>query len=196
MFGLNPTILAGQLEGTLRSGSAGVVSFGLAGGLDPELRPGSWIVADDVVLPDSRYACDAAWSDRLALRLGAAYRGGLAWSREPVRDPAAKADLFARTGAIAVDMESGLAAPLAARYRVPLVVARVIVDPAQRTLPSSALAALRSDGGIALGGLFGELARHPLQLLDLLRLAREAGQARRSLSEGLGRIGPRFALEP
>ncbi|MBM3571673.1 MAG: hypothetical protein FJX52_04815, partial [Alphaproteobacteria bacterium] len=39
-----------------------VVSFGIAGGLDPHLPPGAIVLADAVLDGGARYACDAAWT--------------------------------------------------------------------------------------------------------------------------------------
>jgi nucleoside phosphorylase len=58
-------------EGLRQKGVAGLVSFGLAIGLAPVLRPGDVVVADSVVLPDGRsIATHAAWRAALLQRLG------------------------------------------------------------------------------------------------------------------------------
>ena len=47
-------------------GATGLVSFGLAGGLAPELRPGDLVLPETVQAPDGRsLPTDPAWRDNL-----------------------------------------------------------------------------------------------------------------------------------
>ena len=63
-------------------GVAGLVSFGLAGGLAADLAPGDLLLPQAVVLPDGgRIATDAAWRERLAATLE---RAGLRARNAPV----------------------------------------------------------------------------------------------------------------
>jgi adenosylhomocysteine nucleosidase len=64
----NPEKLAAAL-GALRPSA--VLSFGIAGGLDPTLRPGALLVARAVVA-EARWPAHAAWSAALAAATGAA----------------------------------------------------------------------------------------------------------------------------
>ena len=58
----------------------------------------------------------------------------------------AKAALQAATGAIAIDMESHIAARVAARHGLPLAVLRVVSDTAADTLPPAFAVAMRRGG--------------------------------------------------
>jgi adenosylhomocysteine nucleosidase len=82
-----------------------LVSFGVAGGLDPKLKVGD-------IVRDRIHSADA-----------------------PVTSPAQKARLFRTTGAVAVDMESEAVAEVAREAGVRFAVVRAIVDPAHRSLP-------------------------------------------------------------
>ena len=42
--------------------ASGLISFGVAGALDPRLRPGDWVIASGVVTPTGRYASDPRWA--------------------------------------------------------------------------------------------------------------------------------------
>jgi len=64
----------------------------------------------------------------------------------PVTHPQAKAALYVKTGAIAVDMESHIVGGVAAAHGLPMAAIRVIADPAARAIPASALAAMRPNG--------------------------------------------------
>ncbi len=192
--GLAAQTLDEAIENALAAGCAGLISIGTAGALDPALHPGAWIVPARVVTSTESYECDPHWSERIARRLGVTGGGTLAAVGAPVRDAAAKGALFRATGALAVDMESGSAARRAALHGVPFVAARVVIDPAQRALPSSALVGLRADGTVALTALIAELARHPGQLPGLFRLALDARCARQALARGVAALGVDLAL--
>ncbi|HEY5085347.1 MAG TPA: hypothetical protein VII48_12530, partial [Rhizomicrobium sp.] len=85
--------------------------------------------------------------------------------------------LFDATGALAVDMESQVAARFAYQRNLPLAALRVISDDASHVLPPAALVAMKPDGGIALGRVLGSLLRHPLQMPSLIRTAKSSNKA-------------------
>jgi adenosylhomocysteine nucleosidase len=166
--------LAALIETAISEGAAGILSFGIAGGLDPELAPGAAILATAVVAGGERWGADAAWRERLAARLPGAIVGDLAGVDLPVMTRADKYALVAATGAVAVDMESHIAARLAAAHGVPFAALRVICDPAARAIPPAAIAGTREDGGTDLSAIFLALLRGPGQLPAMIRLAGDA----------------------
>ena len=97
------------------------------------------------------------------------------------------------SGAIAVDMESHLAARVARRHGLPFAAARVISDAAQRTLPPAARVGMRLDGGVDLSAVLGSLLMQPWQLPALMRTGWEAEQAFRALLRGHRLLGPGLA---
>jgi hopanoid-associated phosphorylase len=175
------------LTQALAKGASGVMSFGTAGGLAPDLPPGTLIVADAIDGPLGRVPTDSAWKDRMIAALRAALPdariecGTLAAVAAPAVTQAQKDALHGKTGALAVDMESHIAAAQAAARGLPFAVCRAVVDPAWRTLPPAATAGLREDGTTALGPILRELARAPRQLPAMIRLAFDAKAARASL---------------
>jgi hypothetical protein len=100
-----------------------------------------------------------------------------------------KRDLHQETGAVAVDMESHIAAKIAAKHRIPFVACRVIIDPAHRTLPHAATLGLRLDGTPDVPAVFRSLRHKPGQLSDLIRIASDAYIARRALRSGRRQLG-------
>ena len=120
--------------------------------------------------------------------------GAIAGSDVMVVDAAAKAALHAATGALAVDMESHIAARFAAAHGLPFAALRVISDGADRALPKAAQAGMKADGGMDVLAILKALARDPRQLPALIRTGLEAEVAFRQLAllnrhDLLGRLG-------
>jgi hypothetical protein len=150
------------------------------------------VVARRVVAGADVFATDSAWSERLLAALPNARHGDLAGVAVPVTTVADKRALHLSTGALAADMESAIAARIAAAHHVPFVCCRVVIDPAERSLPPAALAGLRTDGTTDLLATLRSLWAAPAQLPALLRLAADAGRARRALRQGRARLGNEF----
>jgi len=161
----------------LRAGASGLVSLGLAAGLDPGLRPGDVVVPGQVIDQGRPLPVDKA----LANRLGGADGRTILGLDQVVASATAKATLWHQTGAVAADMESGAVARVATEAGAPFAALRVICDPADRDLPPAALIALDAGGTIGLGRVMASVLRHPGQLPALLRLAADAAAARRAL---------------
>jgi len=114
--------------------------------------------------------------------------------REPIADAADKRALHQQTGALVVDMESHMVARAAAQHGVPVAAIRVVVDPAQRTIPRSALAGTRADGTIDPIGIMRSLLRYPRDLAGLVRMSFDARAARATLVRGSALLGPGLGL--
>ncbi|MGD9879529.1 MAG: phosphorylase [Reyranella sp.] len=170
----------------------GVISIGIAGALAPGLRPGGWVVATAVSNGGSALPTDPGWTDRLVSRLPAAQRGVLLGVDAVAATAAQKAELRRISMAIAVDMESHVAARVAHRHRRPFAAARVVSDAAHRTLPPAARVGMRRDGGLDLPAVLGSLLAAPWQLPALIRTGLEAETAFRALLRGHRLLGPRL----
>jgi adenosylhomocysteine nucleosidase len=173
-------------ERLARSGVAALLSFGLAGGLDPALRPGDLILAEGVVLPDGRViAADPRWRSVLHGAAPHALGGTVAGSDRALSDAADKARLHAATGARAVDMESHALALAAERHGLPFVVIRAVADPAEHGLPAIARVPLRADGTVRLSATLPALLARPGEWPRVARLAGETRAALASLSRAV-----------
>ena len=93
-------------------------------------------------------------------------------------------------------MELGLTAEIAALYGVPFVVLRVVLDPAHRAIPQSALAGARHDGGTDPVAVLKALMKRPEDLPALLRLAGDTREASRALRRSRQALGPFLGLFP
>jgi adenosylhomocysteine nucleosidase len=175
------SLLAGFDPLTVR----GVISFGVAGGLDPALKSGDVVVATEVMAGNSRWHAASALSDELIAGAGLGrqrvIRGGLAGVEQVVTAQAGKAALRSETGAAAVDMESHIAAAYAASAGLPFAALRVISDPATRALPALATNAIKANGDIDLRKVLRGVARNPLSIRALYSTGRDFNRALRSL---------------
>jgi adenosylhomocysteine nucleosidase len=174
----------GTAEGAVRAAAqlaeAGVdalLSFGLAGGLDPALRPGTLVIPEAVLTNGEQLAADPwllqAWQGPTAALLLA--------SETIIASRVEKQAAFDATGAQAVDMESGAVARAARGAGLPWAALRVICDPAERDLPPAALAALSVTGAIAGWRIARSILANPAQIPALMRLGADAAHARRTL---------------
>jgi len=163
----------------------GVISFGVAGGLDPSLKSGDIVVATEVLAGDTRWLAGSALNEEMiasaALKRRRIVRGGLAGVEQVVAARACKAALHSETGAAAVDMESHIAAAYAQDAGLPFAALRVISDPATRALPALAMSAIKPNGDIDLRLVLRGLARNPMTLRALVSTGIDFNRALRSL---------------
>ena len=178
-----------KLEAAVRAGGAGIISIGIAGGLAPGLAPGDWVVASGVVADGNRIPTNASWSNRLLKALPSAIHADISGVDAPVVAQADKRALHEAAGTVAVDMESHIAAKIAARHSVPFAACRVIIDPAERTLPPAALVGMRADGRADAFAVIRSLCQQPGQMFALLRVVADARAARSALFRGRRRLG-------
>jgi adenosylhomocysteine nucleosidase len=168
-----------RLEAALEAaapGASALLSIGLAGALAPHLKPGNWVISDT----------------RFQSALPGATVGKVAGSNAIAATALEKRTLAASTGAVAVDMESHIAARVAARRGLPFAVLRVISDSAGQDLPHAAQVGMNPDGSMAIGAVLRSLAGNLSQFPALITTAVNAERAFRSLSRGynaLARLG-------
>ena len=163
----------------------GVISFGVAGGLDPTLKSGDVVVATEVLAGDTRWLAGLPLNEQMiasvALGRRRVVRGCLAGVEKVVAARSVKAALRSATGAAAVDMESHIAAAYAAEAGLPFAALRVIADPASRALPALAVAAIKRNGDIDVRTVLRGVARNPLTLRSLVSTGIDFNRALRSL---------------
>lgn len=186
--------LAALLTHAMAAGCSGLISFGVAGGLSPGLKPGTCVIGSSIIDDDGERATDSRWAQRLARLIPGSVQGAIAGVLEPVAHSSAKRRLHERTGAIAVDMESHVVAAAAEQHGVPLAAIRVVVDPVERTIPDSALAGSLPDGTIDPLAVIRSLVRNPRDLVGLVRMSFDARAARATLVRGRDLLGPGLGL--
>jgi adenosylhomocysteine nucleosidase len=192
---------AGTGEGTERAirvlieqGVPGLLSFGIAGGLAPNLACGTLIAPAAVRGTDGEaHWVDVEWHARLTRAAHAAgvplVVGGIFGADKIAASAREKAQLREVSHAIAVDLESHRIARGAERARLPFLVFRVIADTADRDLPPAALLPLTRSGHPSVRVL-GSIVARPGQISALLTLARETRTALDALRRGALALGP------
>lgn len=182
--------LATLIERTIVDGARGLISFGIAGALQPGLTPGTCIVGTAVLSDGQRFNVDEAWARRLFAVLPDAHREPVFGSSRAVGEVDAKATLYRATGAAAVDMESHIVARIAAERGLPFAVLRVIADSAEQRLPPAAVNGMKPDGTPDIAAVLKSLGAQPGQLPDLIRTAFAARRAMSGLLRCHRLLGP------
>ena len=170
--------LESALDDVFEAHVGAVLSFGIAGGLAPGLRPGTVLIARPSS-PRTANNSNAIAPGRSDLRqLSAAPRSSI-WRGidRPVTTPADKRALHLSTRAAVADMESHIAARFAAARNLPFAAFRVVADPAERHVPPAALAGISPTGAVAAGPVLRALARAPGQIPHLVKTAFDANAA-------------------
>jgi len=177
-----------------------ILSFGLCGALSPHLGVGDVVLGTELYTYTRHPGLDpgstalratpspvAPWTLKYVQGEGSpeasmAVRGPVFASKTILATAAEKECVFRETGAIAVDMESYIAARVAARHALPFAILRVVSDRSDHALPPAALVGMSRDGGTNLGAVLGSLRQNPGQLPALIRTGLHAERAFSTLS--------------
>lgn len=192
--GASPERLAEALEKEIIHDIRAVISFGVAGGLNPEIKTGEIINPDEVYFDGQTYATDAELNERFRSRLVAqglfVQTGMIAGSTQVVASPEEKAKMFEMIGAAAVDMESHVAAAWAAEHGLPFAALRVISDAAHRSLPQAVLNAVTAEGEIRLRPIITGVLKDIRQVKKLLHAGLDSRKAFNKLAQCQALLGP------
>jgi adenosylhomocysteine nucleosidase len=182
--GMGRAAAVGAAGALVDAGATALVSWGMAGGLDPRLQAGAICLPSLVVSRDgAAFPTNLHWREILAAAIGQRFivvSGRLLTSAVAIEDVAAKAAAFGETGAAAVDMESAGIAQIAELKKLPFVAVRAIVDTAADTLPRAVMAA-GAEGRVRLARLILGIAASPREIAPLMRLAKRYRAATRAL---------------
>ncbi|HUF87257.1 MAG TPA: hypothetical protein VMM59_07740 [Thermohalobaculum sp.] len=193
--GARPERAESEAVRLIEAGCRLLMSWGVAGGLDPEARPGDLVIPSAVV--DEGGGC-WPFSPELGAAVAAAMPAPFRWAEHGqgrcilgldrlVLSPNDKVALFALTGAVTADMETHRVAQVAASRRLPALAVRAVGDPLETRLPRLVAQALGEDGRPRLGRVALGLVQRPWELPSLMRVRRETDAA----LEALGRAAER-----
>jgi adenosylhomocysteine nucleosidase len=171
-----------------------VIATGLAGALSDELRPGDLVLADRLVLDaedaesaqrtiaippaDLARFRAALETDRLAFSTGS-----ILTAARILKDGAAKRGAGARTGALAVDMESAAIAAEAHRLGLRFACVRAVLDTVDEEIVGAELAG--PDGEVRPFAAASFVLRNPAALVGLARMMRSLNRATAALAAAL-----------
>jgi len=165
-----------------RSSDIAVIMAGLAGGLDPALRVGDVVIdAPEDVLPSA------------AIPAGCR-RGTIHTSKAVVTTPQGKTELFAKTGALAVDMENDIVRRAAEAAGLPFIGIRAISDEANETLDADMLGLIDKLGRIRPVAVAALLMRRPTSVMALCRLGGNTRLAVRNVTDTVVQVHGNLAI--
>jgi len=179
-------------------GCAALLSFGVAGGLDPAIEPGTVVVATSVFgTGGRRWDSESGWHERLIAKAAGGpmiVAATIAGSDRALLSAVEKDTLHQSTGAAAVDMETHSVAEVAAEAGVPFLAVRAIADPQSRSIPQWLANTIGDDGRPVFTAVFSGWARRPWETPTLFRLANDTGAALASLRRVAALAGEHFCL--
>ncbi len=180
--GGDPDATQRGVEAMVREGAEKLVSFGIAGALDPAMKPGDLVLASAVHLQDGhRQPTDQKWLVHISHALSEARIADVAGSSTIVATAAEKATLHRDSGAVCVDQESHWVAEIARTNRLPFIVLRAIADRAGDSLPPAVMVGLDAKGNPRTSAVIGALLRDPGQIGGLIRVAFQTRKALKAL---------------
>lgn len=195
--GAGPKLAAQAVEIAIRAVTAAelsaskleaVVSTGLCGALDPELREGQIVTATEVLdlASQETFACAPMIADGEAV-------SGVVATQDRIANEASEKRQLRASGAIAVDMEAAGVAARAKRAGLPFSCIKVVLDPCDESFGFDLNKMRTVEGRIARGKISFYALTHPVVIPGLIRLNRRAGDAAKVLGDFL--VGCRINSE-
>ena len=178
------------VRGLVKQGATRLMSFGVAGALDPALPVGSLIVGRQVIAKNGSWECDAGWHRELLQKLSFRTAGDVWGSETLVPTAAEKITLHSTTGCAIVDMESQCAAEVAAEAKLPLAVVRVVCDAAEHNVPPLVMSAINPDGSTNYRNVLTGLVKAPWEILDLIKVGHSMWKALGVLGQAAVKLNP------
>ncbi len=171
-----------ELVGT---GISGIVSFGTAGALAPDLVSGDIVLGTRIVdETGASWPVNNRYLERLAQAIPGARQGLVLGVDRPLLSIADKASALAASGALAADMESHLAARAAAQHGLPLGAVRVILDDSRMEVPAALGDAIDGKGSARPWIVAVALFTGKVRIGELLVLRRGLVRAKAALLGG------------
>lgn len=182
------------------AGASALMSLGVSGGCNPDLAPGTVVIATGVRDLTEKGTGEVLYTNReWQRRLRSHLLGHVVLNEaligstdEPVTSISQKTSLFGEYSAAAVDMESAAVARSAVTAGVPYIAIRVIVDPSDLSLPKAALAGFDPTGGTDAGAVLRSVIGRPTEIPALIRLGLADRKARQSLGRAARAAAPMF----
>lgn len=165
-----------------------LISFGTAASLDPSLKTGDIILANQVHAATTKevLTIDDFWQSKIEQHLRSKEnisKTNILSSNKIITSAQQKLALFKQYNTSAVDMESFEIAKFAQAKNIPFVVLRVIIDEQQQEIPKVLAEHLNKYDDVKLNHLLGSLLLNPLQWWSFFKLIRSYSTASKVLRE-------------
>ncbi len=170
-------------------GATHIVSFGVAGGLQPDLPMGALVVGSHVLSDKGKWACDTMWCGELLKKLPKARLAAVYGSDVIVPTAVQKSTLHRQHACSIVDMESQCVAEIASAANLPFAVIRTVCDGATVNLPDIVMQAIGEDGTIDIKKAVRHILRHPQEIFQLPHVVFGMNRALSGLKKCLYAIG-------
>jgi hopanoid-associated phosphorylase len=173
----------------VQKGATRLLSFGVAGALEPGLPLGSLIIGTHVASVDHKWDCDVEWVRDLTNKIPQAHCGGVFGSETLIASAREKRIVYERSRCLIVDMESQCAAQIAAEAKIPFIVLRAVCDSSTMEVPPVLMAAVKEDGGIDYLRAAWNIIRHPKQIPHLFKVSHGMNKAVAALKASVSSLG-------
>jgi len=186
--GMGPARAEHAAHALVEAGARTLVSFGFAGGLDPDLKAGALVVPTLVIEPTGSRIVTSAPALPGLPTAASALATTLISAPTEVESVADKAALREATQAAAVDLETFVIASVAARHGVACTAIRAVLDTANQALPAGLSGCVDEFGRLAVPAFATWLIGSPRGALALPALAlaeRRAGRALEAAAHAL-----------
>jgi adenosylhomocysteine nucleosidase len=173
------------LKELLDAGVTSLLSFGVGGGLAPQLRAGDLVLATAIQSPAGKHLCTQAMLDAMAASLPQAHQQMIWASDLPIKSAQEKQEFYRRTDCWLADMESHHVAAMAQKHGLAFGALRVVCDPADFDLPPAALIPLTAQGEANIPAILAALFASPRQLPALMALGKHHACAIKALEKAV-----------
>jgi nucleoside phosphorylase len=188
-----PEQLERALHDAAARGASGIISYGLTGGLADGFEIGDWVVGDRISGAID-HDCHPGWRDAIVARLPGARIGTFFADGRMIDTIAEKRGLGVTHKAVAVDMESHIAAGVAKAHGLPFAIVRIVSDEVDHLLPHAITVSMRADGGFDRARMRASLAAEPDQMRDVVQTMAQFAAGFRGLRSGARLMGERLAF--
>jgi nucleoside phosphorylase len=171
---MKPENVAMGTNRLINKGADAIISFGLAGALDPTLKPGSIIIAPQVLTPSyKKIPCNPLLGSKifnLKKNKRGIYFKPILGSNRPITSQSEKRKVFKESKAAAIDMETHIAAQTARKRKIPFFTIRSICDTADQDLPDIISVATKNKKKLNLFEIFRFVLGKPSELKKFPKL--------------------------
>ena len=170
-----------QANTLVKNGCEILISFGIAGALDPQLSAGDLVIPKSVTDAEcNTFSTDYNLYQKISRHFSNKFKvsgGTLFGSETIIWDADEKKHLFNKYNTNIVDMESFGVARAANENNCSFLIVRSISDIANQSLPKESLKSIDLNNNIKLGNILIDLAKNPNEIPSLLRLAQNSRKA-------------------